>query len=462
MSLTKFIEFDDLRNRLETAGYTSLKELQNKSIIQLAQDVELTADEVTTVESLLHEGTDTLEHGISATLVVKEQQHGITTSCQRLDQLFSPVHGIPRCGITEICGAPGSGKTQLCIQLSLNVQRRMDQGGFDGECIYIDTEGGLMNERFHQMAQTDEDPEVVRRKLQHIHYFRVLDHLEMLALVRQLSNVFKEYPKTKLLIIDSISYHLRLNIRDYRTRVEMLNFISQNLVQVANQFDISVVVTNQVTPDMVLGTWRPALGDSWSQWCTNRLFMTRKRHQRYATMYSAPQQTSKTTTLFSITRNGLKDVDEESFARMKQWEETNLDTEEEISPLPYHLESDLSPWPMEYDENKSWNDENEFPLQKTTATPPHEIPDDEQEQEDHILAPDSQPEHSYADLSMYDTTETPIDPTPTLSLGRRQLSPTNESTTKRQRPLDDKGTNTLNDSYEVLYDSQGDNGWVYD
>ncbi|ORZ15694.1 hypothetical protein BCR42DRAFT_41530 [Absidia repens] len=306
------------------------------------------------------------------------------------------------------------------------------------------------------------DPEVARLKLQHIHYFRVMDHLEMLALVCQLSDVFKQHPKTKLLIIDSISYHLRLNIRDYRTRVEMLNFIGQNLVQIANEFDVSIVVTNQITHDVVFGAWRPALGDSWSQWCANRLFMTRKRHQRHVTMHSAPQQTAKTTALFFITQHGLEDVDDESFERMKQWEESNLNTEDEITPLPNQLESDLSPWTMPYDENKSWSDGNELAVQHMTTTSPYKTPDNDHEQEDHILAPDSQPEHSYADLSLYDVTEPLIDPTPTHSVGRRQLSPTDESSTKRRRPLDDRETNTLDDSYKILYDSQGDNSWVYD
>lgn len=89
--------------------------------------------------------------------------------------------------------------------------------------------------------------------------------------------------KVKLLIVDSIAYHLRLNIRDNRTRVGLVNFIGQSLVQLANQFDLAVsakekgdicvkeglikrhyyiqiVVTNCISMDRMFNHWRPSLG----------------------------------------------------------------------------------------------------------------------------------------------------------------------------------------------------------
>lgn len=49
--------------------------------------------------------------------------------------------------ITEICGAAGVGKTQLCMQFCVNVQIPEKFGGLGGKAIYIDTEGSFMSNR---------------------------------------------------------------------------------------------------------------------------------------------------------------------------------------------------------------------------------------------------------------------------------------------------------------------------
>jgi RAD51-like protein 2 len=46
------------------------------------------------------------------------------------------------CGqLTEFCGPPGVGKTQICIQLAVDVQLPPHIAGLGGEAVYIDTEG---------------------------------------------------------------------------------------------------------------------------------------------------------------------------------------------------------------------------------------------------------------------------------------------------------------------------------
>jgi RAD51-like protein 2 len=42
---------------------------------------------------------------------------------------------------TEFCGVPGVGKTQLGIQLCVDVQLPECYSGAAGEAVYIDTEG---------------------------------------------------------------------------------------------------------------------------------------------------------------------------------------------------------------------------------------------------------------------------------------------------------------------------------
>lgn len=64
--------------------------------------------------------------------------------------------------MTEFCGAPGVGKTQLGMQLCLNVQIPEQCGGVGGDAVYIDTEGSFIVERVCDMA------EALEQHLQHL------------------------------------------------------------------------------------------------------------------------------------------------------------------------------------------------------------------------------------------------------------------------------------------------------
>ncbi len=55
--------------------------------------------------------------------------------------------------VTEIFGEYGSGKTQLAHQLSVNVQLPPEEGGLDGEAIYIDTENTFRPRRIKSIAR---------------------------------------------------------------------------------------------------------------------------------------------------------------------------------------------------------------------------------------------------------------------------------------------------------------------
>ena len=74
----------------------------------------------------------------------------IITFCKSLDSILGG--GVQIGQITEFCGVPGIGKTQLAIQLALNTRIAEVFGGNSGESVYIDTEGSFMPERAAEMA----------------------------------------------------------------------------------------------------------------------------------------------------------------------------------------------------------------------------------------------------------------------------------------------------------------------
>jgi hypothetical protein len=65
----------------------------------------------------------------------------ITTGSKALDKLIGG--GVETQTITEFFGEYGSGKSQLCHQLAVNVQLPLERGGLNGGALYIDTENSL-------------------------------------------------------------------------------------------------------------------------------------------------------------------------------------------------------------------------------------------------------------------------------------------------------------------------------
>uniref|UniRef100_A0A803SRX0 DNA repair protein RAD51 homolog 3 n=1 Tax=Anolis carolinensis TaxID=28377 RepID=A0A803SRX0_ANOCA len=146
-------------------------------------------------------------------LLEEEQAQGfIVTFCSALDGVLGG--GIQLGKITEICGAPGVGKTQLCMQLTVDIQIPESFGGLAGEAVFIDTEGSFMVDRVADMAvacvqhcrliaetHPDEDhPPALEtfsldNILSHIYYFRCHDYVELLAQVYLLPDFLSEHPK---------------------------------------------------------------------------------------------------------------------------------------------------------------------------------------------------------------------------------------------------------------------------
>jgi RAD51-like protein 2 len=122
------------------------------------------------------------------------------------------------------------------MQLAHNVQLPRKLGGAGGECIYIDTEGSFLTSRLIEIAKAHD----VDSTLKGIHLFRVLDHTELIALIRQLRDIVQSYPKVKLIIIDSLAYHFRLNVLDAKSRGAILDFIARTLLEIAKRFELAV------------------------------------------------------------------------------------------------------------------------------------------------------------------------------------------------------------------------------
>jgi DNA repair protein RadA len=88
----------------------------------------------------------------------------LTSGSKALDKILAG--GLETQTITEFYGEYGSGKSQMCHQLCINVQLPVERGGLNGGVLYIDTENTFRLERIMQMAKgAGLDPEQVVKNI---------------------------------------------------------------------------------------------------------------------------------------------------------------------------------------------------------------------------------------------------------------------------------------------------------
>ncbi|XP_064379240.1 DNA repair protein RAD51 homolog 3 isoform X3 [Dromaius novaehollandiae] len=185
-------------------------------------------------------------------LLEQEQAQGfIITFCSALDNVLGG--GVQLTKITEICGAPGVGKTQLCMQLAVDVQIPECFGGLAGEAVFIDTEGSFMVDRVvdiaaacvqhcQLIAEAHQEEDHLKALetfslesiLSHIYYFRCRDYTELLAEVYLLPDFLSEHSKVRLVVIDGIAFPFRHDFEDLSLRTRLLNGLAQQLIIIAN------------------------------------------------------------------------------------------------------------------------------------------------------------------------------------------------------------------------------------
>ncbi|XP_007190362.2 DNA repair protein RAD51 homolog 3 isoform X2 [Balaenoptera acutorostrata] len=327
-----------VRVKLVAAGFQTAEELLEVKPSELSKEVGISKEEALETlqiirrECLTNKASyaGTAESGKRCTaLELLEQEHTqsfIITFCSALDNILGG--GIPLTKTTEICGAPGVGKTQLCMQLAVDVQIPECFGGVEGEAVFIDTEGSFMVDRVVDLANAciqhlqliagthmgEEHPKALQdftleNILSHIYYFRCRDYTELLAQVYLLPDFLSEHSKVRLVIVDGIAFPFRHDLDDLSLRTRLLNGLAQQMISLANNHRLAVILTNQMTTkiDKNQALLVPALGESWGHAATIRLIFHWDQKQRLATLYKSPSQ-KDATVLFQITPQGFRDA----------------------------------------------------------------------------------------------------------------------------------------------------------
>jgi DNA repair protein RadA len=237
----------------------------------------------------------------------------LTTGSKPLDRMLDG--GLETQTITEFYGEYGSGKSQLCHELCVNVQLPPERGGLSGAALYVDTENTFRTERIVQMARhLGLDPEQI---VKNIIYAEAYTSDHQMFLLDNADEVIKAN-NVKLIIVDSLTAHFRseyLGREMLAPRQQKLNKHMHKLIRLAKAFNAVAVVTNQVMakPDVFFGDpVYPIGGHIVGHTSHTRIYLRRAAHGpvRIARLVSSPYL-PEGEEIFKITENGIEDVSEE-------------------------------------------------------------------------------------------------------------------------------------------------------
>jgi len=173
-------------------------------------------------------------------------------ACKCIDDILGG--GFERGIVTQIYGASGTGKTNICIQLAVGTVHS------GKKVVFIDTEG-FSAERFRQIAGDD-----AKKVAGEIIIYEPASLDQQYSVILELEKIMNE--KIGLIILDSAALFYRLglsmddsNEENIALRRELLNQIGL-LHGIARKYAIAVVITNQVYKDVSTGELCPIGGNA--------------------------------------------------------------------------------------------------------------------------------------------------------------------------------------------------------
>lgn len=294
--------------KLREMGFQTVESIAVASIGEL-KDAGLTD---TSAEKIINAARESLKMGFETGLEYMEKRKAvgrILTGSKELDNLLGG--GIETGSITEFYGQFGSGKTQIGLQATVNVQLPVDKGGLNGTAVFIDTEGTFRPERVMQMAAAKNlDPKEVLKNIMVARAYNS-DHQMLLA---EKAGEIAEERNVRLVVVDSLTSHFRSEYSgrgELAPRQQKLNRHLHSLQRdLADMHNIAVIVTNQVmsNPGMMFGDpITPIGGNIVGHLSTYRVYLRKsKGNKRIARLVDSPCL-PEGECVFEVTANGIGD-----------------------------------------------------------------------------------------------------------------------------------------------------------
>jgi len=261
----------------------------------------------------------------------------ITTGTNALDKLFT---GGIECGATtEIYGEFGCGKTQFCHTMCVRVQLPKDQGGLDGDAIYLDSEGTFEPSRIRSIAKylnLDED-----KALERIIRVKAYNSADQYMILQQIEEMLSNPNNIKLIIMDSAIGLFRQDFSGRGMLSERQKYLDEFLTMASNIADfhnIAIIWTNQVmiNPGVFYGDPVTAVGGTvLAHKSTYRVYFKKSGAYRIAIMVDSPKH-AKIEVAFGLSEAGVVDkeiAEEIEKERKKAKAKAKKEEKEEDEPV---------------------------------------------------------------------------------------------------------------------------------
>ncbi len=294
--------------KLIAAGYKSMESIAVASPAELMEAAGL--GEITATKAI-NAARESLEMGYESADKIQERRKSIgriTTGSKEVDELIGG--GIETQSITEVYGQYAAGKTQWCFQLAVTTQLPEEQGGLEGNVLYIDSENSFRPERIIGIAKKFglNEEEV----LKNIFVARAFNSDHQMVLSEKAESMIKE-KNIKLVIVDSLTSQFRAEFIGRGTlagRQQKLNKHMHTLMKLAEMNNIALLVTNQVMsrPDILFGDpTAPIGGHVVGHASKTRIYLRKaKGEKRVAKLVDSPSLPDGEA-VYRVTENGLED-----------------------------------------------------------------------------------------------------------------------------------------------------------
>lgn len=294
--------------KLKEAGFTTIESIAVANPIEIK---EIGGIGEAGAAKVINSARDSMEMRFMTGTEVLEKRKTmkkISTNSSVLDGLLGG--GVETQAITEFFGEFGSGKTQICHQLAVNVQIPDEDSGLGKAVIYVDTENTFRPERIIQMAEgAGLDPESM---LENIIVARAYNSDHQMLIIDQAESLIKE-KNVGVIVVDSLTSHFRADYAGrgmLADRQQKLNRHMHDLQKLSDIYNLAVVVTNQVMarPDFFFGDpTTPIGGHIVGHSSTFRIYLRKsKGGRRVARLIDSPSL-PEGEAIFSVVKEGVTD-----------------------------------------------------------------------------------------------------------------------------------------------------------
>jgi DNA repair protein RadA len=292
--------------KLKSVGYDTLMSI---AVASPGEIVNASGVSESVARKIIQASRESLDMGFASGDIVlarRSQVMKISTGVVDFDRILAG--GFETGCITECFGQYGSAKTQIAHQLAVNVYAADPTA----VTVFVDTENTFRPERIIQFAEGKGlDPQDV---LKNIRVAKAYNSDHQMLLSEKVEDLIKDGLNVKLVVVDSLTAHFRAEFVGrgmLAERQQKLNKHMHTLSKLADTYNISVYVTNQVMskPDQFFGDPTEAIGGHIvGHNSTFRIYLRRgKKGTRVAKLVDAPNLPDDEA-VFVVTEGGLTDA----------------------------------------------------------------------------------------------------------------------------------------------------------